>query len=279
MHEESDNFYFGTYPITQHRDFKIENNSQYNFDIKNQKLVCVNSEIHKWNLNQFKDTLDDVTIALEEAIDKRYHPKSFLLFSGGLDSAVIALRLSDTKKHIKSGTLNYTNAEDMETHSQVMEYCKNYHDNKIFYSPENKPSHVTEEIQLYYKQYCKVMLMGNGSDEIFCNYMNKPKVAKQIIGCNFIDFPDDLTEVFPWVNFYSGRHGWLIPWWEHKALSDGLEVRSIFLDKKLVQEWLNLSVHLKNKEHKYFLKEYLRNRNIKIPNSVAGIPSQMYWKL
>jgi asparagine synthetase B (glutamine-hydrolysing) len=179
-----------------------------------------------------------------------------------------------------------------------MEYCKEYNDNRIFYRPEKIPNFISEKSQLYYKQYCKVMLMGSGSDEIFCNYMHKPEVWKNektwerpVFQAppngrhprmkphfNFDKFPDDLTEVFPWANFYKGRHQQLITFWENRALSCGLEIRSVYCDKKLVQEWLNLSVHLKNKEHKYFLKEYLRNRNIKLPKSVVGLPAQRYWK-
>ncbi|MBF83957.1 MAG: hypothetical protein CL489_05710, partial [Acidobacteria bacterium] len=103
---KSDNyFYFGTYPLDSSKyngqPTRLQNNSQYNFDIKTKELVQINSEIHKWNLDQFKDSLDDVTFALEEAIDKRYNPKSFLLLSGGVDSSVVAVRLADTKKQIQ----------------------------------------------------------------------------------------------------------------------------------------------------------------------------------
>ena len=83
---------------------------------------------------------------------------------------------------------------------------------------------------------------------------------------------------FPWINFYNGHHRKLINRWEIRALTYGLEIRSIFLDKNLIQEWLNLSVFLKNKEHKYFLKEYLRKKNINIPNRTAGMKSQSLWE-
>jgi asparagine synthetase B (glutamine-hydrolysing) len=272
--KNDEHFYFATYPLDIDKDTRLQNNSQYNFDIKTKELVQINSEIHKWNLNQFKDNIDDVTLALEQAIDKRYHPKSFLLLSGGIDSAVVAVRLADTKKQIQSATINYVNSEDLKTQSQVIEYCKEYNDNKIFYRPEIKPNFVTEYVEQYYNQQCKVMLTGNGSDEIFCNYHNKPKVMKP----EFDRFPSDLTKVFPWINFYNGHHRTLINRWEIRALTYGLEIRSVFLDKNLIQEWLNLSVFLKNKEHKYFLKEYLRKKNINIPSRTAGMKSQNLWE-
>ena len=267
-------FYFGTYPLDGDKDIRLQNNSQYNFDIKTKELVQINSEIHKWNLDQFKDTLDDVTLALEEAIDKRYNPKSFLLLSGGVDSSVVAVRLADTKKQIQSATINYVKSEDIETQSQVIEYCKEFNDNKMFHRPEIKPNFVTEYVEQYYNQHCKVMLTGHGSDDIFCNYHNKPIVMSSP---EFDIFPDDLTKIFPWINFYDGHHRKLINRWEIRALTCGLEIRSAYHDKKLVQEWLNLSTFLKNKEQKYFLKEYLRNKNIKLPGKSVGMPRQMFW--
>jgi len=263
-------FYFGTYPLDGDKDIRLECNSQYNFYIKTKELVHINSEVHKWNLNQFKDNLEDVTLALEEAIDKRYHPKSFLFLSGGIDSSVVAVRLADTKQQIRSATINYVNSEDLETQSQVIEYCKEYNDNKIFSRSEKTLKFISEQAQMYYKQDCKVMLMGNGSDDIFCNYHNKSKVSP----FEFDMFPDDLIKIFPWINFYGGLHRSLINGWEINALSCGQELRSVYLDKKLVQEWLNLSASLKNKEHKHFLKEYLRNRNIKLPKKITGFNSQ-----
>ena len=274
--KNDDYFYFGTYPSDSSKDTRLQNNSQYNFVIKTKELVQINSEIHKWNLDQFKDSLNDVTFALEEAIDKRYNPKSFLLLSGGVDSSVVAVRLSDTKKQIQSATINYVNSEDIETQLQVIEYCKEYNDNTIFSRPKVKPNFVTEYVEQYYNQHCKVMLTGNGSDEIFCNYHNKPRTSFYFRP-EFDTFPDDLTKIFPWTNFYDGLHRKYINGWEYAGLLCGLEVRNVFLDKKLIQEWLNLSAPLKNKEHKYFLKEYLRNKNIKVPSKISGMRAQSLW--
>jgi hypothetical protein len=61
---------------------------------------------------------------------------------------------------------------------------------------------------------------------------------------------------------------------ESIALSYGVEVRNVFLDKRLVQEWLWLSADLKNSEIKGPLKNYLRNRNISLPKKQAALRYQ-----
>lgn len=297
-----DGFYFGTYPLIiptsdishlnrkfddnewSNHNIRLNHNSHYRFNINENELYHINSEIHKWNLDQYKDTLSDVTIALENAIDKRYHSNSLLLLSGGIDSSVIAIRLAEAHKHIYSATLNFTDAEDTDTQHDVINYCSDYHDNTIFTHdispllPDNdnilknmKISQSSDCIRQYFRvnYNCKVLITGNGSDEIFCNYMNKHNKIPE-----FTVFPTDLVNVFPWKNFYGGTHRRLIDLWETSTLHYGMETRSAFHDKFLIQEWLNLAPNLKNKEYKHFLKEYLRKRDIKIPEKIAAMNNQ-----
>ena len=50
---------------------------------------------------------------------------------------------------------------------------------------------------------------------------------------------------------------------------------NIFYDKKLVQCWLSISIALKNKEKKGFLKDYLRKYQIPISKTPkAGVSHQ-----
>jgi len=80
--------------------------------------------------------------------------------------------------------------------------------------------------------------------------------------------------MFPWKHFYGGMNRFLLDKNESIALSYGVEVRNVFLDKRLVQEWLWLSADLKNSEIKGPLKNYLRNRNISLPKKQAALRYQ-----
>ena len=84
--------------------YRIPHNSHHNYNVKTGILKPVNTELHKWDLNQYKDTLDDLTNSFEEAVLKRYTENSTLFLSSGLDSSPIALCLADHKKYFNSIT-------------------------------------------------------------------------------------------------------------------------------------------------------------------------------
>ena len=51
--------------------YRIPHNSHHNYNVKTGILKPVNTELHKWDLNQYKDNLDDLTNSFEEAVLKR----------------------------------------------------------------------------------------------------------------------------------------------------------------------------------------------------------------
>ena len=115
----------------------------------------------------------------------------------------------------------------------------------------------------------KVVLMGNGADEFIDNYRSKHE------NTDWNDWPEDLHNFFPTRHFYFGQSRRLLDIHEKINLNFGLEGRNIFYDKKLVQCWLNVSVSLKNKERKGFLKDYLRKYQIPISKTPeAGFGKQ-----
>ena len=120
------------------------------------------------------------------------------------------------------------------------------------------------------KLNCKVLMTGQGADEIMCNYMHKPVYPES----EFKVWPNDLRDIFPYSHFYGGYQRDLIDKHEYIALTYGIECRSVFLDKKLTQEWLNLVPSIKNMAIKYPLVQYLNDRGIHIPNKIAYIASQ-----
>jgi len=324
-------FYFSTYPMTEPKDgrfgpagleapfelkfavyndiewnktfYRIPHNSHHNYNVKTGILKPVNTELHKWDLNQYKDNLDALTNSFEEAVLKRHTENSTLFLSSGLDSSPIALCLADHKKHFNSMTCltgPWEGRENMETLNQVIQYTGTYNKNiKIENLPpdiaiswdeinskskwkNNRNRLVSANLSLrtswFMREKCisefnsKVIFTGNGGDEIFDNYPSLPEGYPLKYNGNtnknpegFSIWPDDLSTVFPWQHFYGGQARRLLDLFETLSLSYGLENRNAFYDKKFAQEWLHVMPWIKNQTPKVFQKKYLQDRGIKIP--------------
>lgn len=288
-----DYFYFGTFPKEEVFDrFKAWNfygrdnlirlleNSHYTFDVNTKKLYSL-SNLHKWNLDQTEETFTHYKNCLEKAILKRYKEDAIVCLSGGLDSSVIALCLADHKLPFRSVSLNSTNAEDQKTFNSVLNYTKEYNTNfnyKQFIKLDQfdrltkfnlDTKAISQLAQRCYDLNTKVVIQGNGSDEIYNNYNEYGKKENKNL-----NWPENLSSIFPWTHFYAGQNRSLIDKKELIFLSYGLEIRNVFLDRDLTQAWLNLSSRLKNISLKAGLKEYLLDRNIPIPIKVAGTVHQ-----
>lgn len=299
-----EHFYFSTFPMREPEDgrfnkepsidpvwnnefFRIPHNSHYRYDVISNKLTPINTELHEWNLIQYKDNLDDVISAFEAAVLKRYTDNITLFLSGGLDSSSIAMCLADHKKHFNSITLSLNDSEDNETIQQVLEYTKPYNTNyKITENNELTDKTYIENRNFLRESKCrgrsqlrmretviskfnsKVVFMGNGGDEIVESYMTKDK-------SDFSIWPEDLTTIFPWKHFYGGQTRRLLDLHETLSLAYGLELRNIFYDKSLTQEWLHIVPEIKNQTPKVFQKLYFYNRGIKLPEKISGFGSQV----
>jgi asparagine synthetase B (glutamine-hydrolysing) len=284
--------------------YRIPHNSHHNYNVKTGILKPVNTELHKWDLNQYKDNLDDLTNSFEESVLKRYTENSTLFLSSGLDSSPIALCLADHKKHFNSMTcLAGPWNEDIESLNQIIQYTDTYNKNiKIESFPpdwdekkskskwkNNRNRLVSANLRLraqwVMREKCisefnsKVIFTGNGGDEIFDNYPALPAghslkyngiMNKNPTG--FSIWPEDLSTVFPWQHFYGGQARRLLDLFETLSLAYGIENRNAFYDKKFAQEWLHVMPWIKNQTPKVFQKNYLRDRGIKLPYK-SWVPS------
>lgn len=95
----------------------------------------------------------------------------------------------------------------------------------------------------------RIYLSGQGGDEIYSDYGHNGIPFKNISQFGGL-FPNDLNTIFPWNNFYTGSQEAFIGKEETVASIYGIEARYPFLDKYAVQEFLWLSVHLKNAYYK-----------------------------
>jgi asparagine synthetase B (glutamine-hydrolysing) len=287
-----DHFYFGTYPKNEIYDrferwgfygvnnlLRLKHNSHYIFYTDDRKLVQVNDELHKWDLRQNHYSYDNYISKLENAVLKRYHKDAVVCLSGGLDSSIVALCLAENKLPFTSLTLNITNAEDQETLHSVLEYTKEYNISNIYtdyvdidhkeilekYKFENIA--ITQMAQHAKSLGKKVVIQGNGFDEIFSNYLENGRKGDKKV------WPEDLFSIFPWKHFYDGQNRRLIDKKELIFLTYGLELRNLFLDKEFVQAWLNLSFELKN-NFKGGQIEYLNRKGIPLPKKIASSVNQ-----
>ena len=124
-------------------------------------------------------------------------------------------------------------------------------------------SKIYSEVRNKYK--IKIVLSGSGADEIFADYGFQGKKHFGHSGFGGL-FPKKLEDIFPkttedreciWKHFYFNCNECYL--WKEEVITGlyGIEGRFPFLDKDVVQEFLNLDVSLKNKEYKGLLKEYL----------------------
>lgn len=100
-----------------------------------------------------------------------------------------------------------------------------------------------------------IYLSGSGADETISDYgFNKVKhYGHSTIGGYF---PDDLSKVFPWKNFFGNTQRAYLMKEETVTGAWGIEGRYPFLDKNVVQEYLWLHNSLKNNNYKSVIHNY-----------------------
>tara|TARA_B110000211_G_C14048927_1_gene540304 strand:- start:281 stop:1549 length:1269 start_codon:yes stop_codon:yes gene_type:complete len=288
--EDGDNFYF-TSLINKRPDlfryfknleghYRLPANSHVIFDVDTKEFDIVNEHLHKWNLEQNSDNIDNVIMSFEDAVNKRWYPNSTLLMSGGVDSLSIACCLANNKKKFNALTSIVNDGENQKAINKVVEYCGDYINHTYvteeYIKDKNhrpKDTITTELRKLALSFGSKVILMGNGGDEIIDAYRGKNN-------SDFDLWPENQNEIFPYRRLYEDNresHGYInsIDYHYTYCCFNGLEVRSVFYDKQLAQDWLNMKPHYKNVEYKHISKEYLRKCGIfEWSNPDVGFKSQ-----
>jgi asparagine synthetase B (glutamine-hydrolysing) len=275
---------------------KINPNEVLIFDL-NTKTLIEKLPIYNFNLNQFKTTYDDFYVALENAILKRYPETSIPLISlsSGNDSGTIACCLNKYKKPALFISIpkNEDNNIIMERNKilndshiliDLYDRDKNYWNDYLYkncerfvwdwgYHPKMR-GHIVNGFDMgsmlgkckiintskEINKEIRVLYSGIGADEVMANNSFYSQ------GWGNVDyFPDDLTTIFPWANFFNGSMENYLKGDEYVGGSFGFETRYPFCDKDLIQEFLWLKPDLKNNykgsNYKPALTSYLDKEN------------------
>lgn len=290
--KSKDYFYFGSLKLTD-KSVRLLHNSHYTFNTKTKEFKLINNSLHTWDLTQYKSNYNDWDVAFIESVKKRAHKEIALALSGGLDSAAIAACLSDLGIPFESIFLfRDDQSEDLEALKSIKYYihssCPTIHvinDSyklniesfsykflKQNYLNEHPTSYICSKM-IHPSVNKKIMLTGQGADEIIDNYIFKDFIRRNK-SLKMSTWPTELADFFPYDNFYENKQRTFIDIQQYICHAYGLEARNPFLDKKLTQEWLSLSSDLKNKESKGPIKNFLRKRQISISKKVAGLGNQ-----
>jgi asparagine synthetase B (glutamine-hydrolysing) len=238
-----------------------------------------------FDINQYKDTYTDIITALDVAIDKRSatDKKIFMGLSSGYDSGCIAARLYKTKKlayyfAIENNecintlskrykllknvcNINYSKKNNLNAQANLQKYCEYSHNTEYNFISDKSSLPLMHIGLLGKKENCKIFLSGTGSDEIIGDYYIQNSYNTDPSTCFKGVFPVNLTNIFPWKNFYNGTMRKYLTKDEYIIGCLGIETRYPFLDKMFVQEFLWLKPELKNAQYKAPLAEYLQQYN------------------
>lgn len=241
-----------------------------------------------FDLREYKNSYDSCFQALEESVAKRCTKKCALGLSEGYDSGCILQASINTHcSELHSYYIRTTPSSD-EIMLKRSNICQSYKvidyttypniQNKIEASKlfplvenirhNNGESLYTDSSTLLLSKMFReiredginIFISGQGGDEITCNYQK------------YRPFFTDLAAQFPWENFYNGKNYQYISYTERIGGVYGIEVRYPLLDKKFVQNFLNLKRELKNKAYKSVLYEYMMlNNTPMIANRKRGL--------
>lgn len=252
-----------TIKILDDRNFKIKKEiNLYNFDINQ-------------NIHSFDSWIESFIKSVEKRVKT---PLDILVpLSCGYDSGAICCALNNLNKDYISHTIigrenettikerlevNKNSKKEITRHLSQdnikliqQEFIQNVQPFGYGPNPENITHNGFDDpgaLGLYYilkemkeKYDIKIVISGHGSDEIMSNIQSYGFKTK-----NPLFFPDDLSDIFPWGNFYYGSQWSYLMKEECVAGSLGIETRYPFLDRVLIQNYINLTPKLKMMNYK-----------------------------
>jgi len=277
---------------------KMEPNTSIIIDLVSKKIIQKN-KVHEFDINnQHKDNCDDWIKSFENSIKKRVQgirEKIFIGLSGGYDSGAICCELLNQKIPFKSYTVigtennnilnsrfsllngneqqsltknpgevstayNYIQKNTEPFKFVTYSNSSNYNEYWLSLINDNGAKHLSHVCSHAIKDDKKILLSGQGADEIFSDYGFGG--VKKYNHSNFGGlFPKDLSTIYPWPSFFNSSMESYLAKEEYVAGSYGIETRYPFLDLDVIQEFLWLKNDIKNSHYKSVLYFYLKKNN------------------
>ncbi|MDJ0620473.1 MAG: asparagine synthase B [Calothrix sp. MO_192.B10] len=198
--------------------------------------------------------LEKIRLTLSRSVDKRLMsdvPVGVFL-SGGLDSSIIAALMKQKVPELHSFSVGVPNSPDLKAARLVAEHLGTIHHEYIYTEEEVQavlpkviyyfesfdPPMVRNAIPCYIvsqlaSQYVKVILTGEGSDELFAGY-------------SYLEDYDDPRELHQeLIAIVKGLHNLNLQRVDRMTMAHGLEGRVPFLDTDFIELSLNIDPALK----------------------------------
>lgn len=276
---------------------RIQPNTTLKFDLEFNLISKTN--VYDFSLEEFVDNFDQWNDSFLKSIQKRFmgvNHEIILPLSSGHDSGGIACALNILEiPYISYSILGQENSIilndrikmnryvsyysekidreicdfNLQERCEPFYYGKDYNSKEMFGfdDPGSKGlSFILSEIKKRHPNV-KILASGQGSDEIMSNNQNYSFGGSK--NPAFYNL-DTLKKTFPWQNFYEGANYSYLNKEESISGSFGIEGRYPFLDKDVVQSYLNLLPELKNMYFKSPLTNFLMKNRYPINNIKQG---------
>ena len=273
--------------------FKTAPNTVYELDLINMNVDI--KKVYEFNLEQKVSTFDRWCELFDTSVKKRMENTNEMFFVGlssGYDSGCIVSSLQ--KHNAKFTTYSVRADESLDLLRKRHELLEEHRRHLLFMSKEdfnNHKSYISDSAEFYESDYVmnnkkyivqndkgsvgtsficshakkdgyKIYMSGHGSDEVYSDYGFLGYPIPGFEHCDIAGYyPEKLSTCFPWKNFNGYRMIDFAYKDESVGGSYGIEVRYPFLDRELVQEFLNIKAELKNKHYKSPLHHYLKNNS------------------
>ena len=288
----------GTYSVFQYGN-KV--NSMWNPLIKNKLYFIPTFSYTKLNIDIDNNIFLNISKYLNEAVIKRCNATErpiACLLSGGLDSSLIAALVSNyfckfkKEKQIETFSIGLKESEDIKYAKIVADYIGSKHTEIIVTEKEMFDaipevikaieSYDTTTIRASIGNYligkyisknsdAKVILNGDGSDELFGGYLYMNKCP------NDIEFDKETRRLLKDIYLFDVLRS------DKSISSNGLEPRTPFLDRTFVNYVLSISPYFRNhinlnQPEKYLLRQSFNEINFVNYNGSQILPNEILWR-
>lgn len=250
--------------------YSIPQNSHCRFDIRDRSFKVINNKLHVWNFGGSIDSMELVEEAFNNAVLENWESNGTVSLSSGVDSCAIAVCLADNNIEFNAlCALFNPEFEDESVLESIINYCGkyiNYQEIKNITIDHKDKSRALAEIYYRTKNVFKSdrVLTGQHSanrDKTWADMSTIENSAVSLQGGQFGVMGVQKSMV-DWNKSTIPNNIRILNWWEKYAIDDGIEVRHVYCNKKLVQAWHDLNDRFKIGSKKPFLRKYVTDRNL-----------------